>query len=241
METNLEILMRLIFIYILCEFSFQNKKIIEAKQSNNKTTKYVALAIHSLLYAIFSYVSIMKWQYWIAPITIFITHFVIDILKYNSKNHKFILFMLWQILHITVLIILWAHISSSLSSIPSYLYSILNNRNVLITIIAYLWVLKPTSIMLNIFFSRWNVKETSKGLENAGKWIGYFERTLILTSVLSSQFEMLGFLIAAKSIFRFGEFKQAKEIKITEYILIGTFASFTVAIITGYIAKILFI
>lgn len=42
--------------------------------------------------------------------------------------------------------------------------------------------------------------------------------------------------MAAKSIFRFGELNKAKEIKITEYVLIGTLASFTIATVIGFIA-----
>lgn len=68
---------------------------------------------------------------------------------------------------------------------------------------------------------------------NAGKWIGYFERILILTFILTGTTEGIGFLLAAKSIFRFGELSKAQEIKTTEYVLIGTLASFTIAIIIG--------
>ncbi len=91
--------------------------------------------------------------------------------------------------------------------------------------------MKPTSILLGLFFKRWAV--TTAGLEDAGCWIGYIERLLILTFVLTNHFEAVGFLLAAKSVFRFGELKQAKEIKVTEYVLIGTFASFTIALLVG--------
>ena len=39
--------------------------------------------------------------------------------------------------------------------------------------------------------------------------------------------------MAAKSVFRFGELNKAKEIRTTEYVLIGTLASFTIAVLTG--------
>ena len=54
----------------------------------------------------------------------------------------------------------------------------------------------------------------------------YIERILILTFVLVGSFEGVGFLLAAKSVFRFGELNKAKEIQTTEYVLIGTFAMF---------------
>jgi len=40
-------------------------------------------------------------------------------------------------------------------------------------------------------------------------------------------------LIAAKSVFRFGDLRESKNRKLTEYILIGTLLSFGIAIATG--------
>ena len=44
----------------------------------------------------------------------------------------------------------------------------------------------------------------------------------------------MAILLAAKSISRFGELSKAQEIKTTEYVLIGTLASFTIAILIGF-------
>ena len=46
-------------------------------------------------------------------------------------------------------------------------------------------------------------------------------------------------LLAAKSVFRFGELSKAQDIKTTEYVLIGTLASFTVAILVGFATLLL--
>jgi len=43
----------------------------------------------------------------------------------------------------------------------------------------------------------------------------------------------VGFLLTAKSVFRFGDLKESKDRKLTEYILIGTLLSFGIAIIVG--------
>ena len=47
----------------------------------------------------------------------------------------------------------------------------------------------------------------------------------------------VGFLLAAKSIFRFGDLKEAHDIKLTEYVLIGTLLSFGIAIITALMTQ----
>lgn len=55
----------------------------------------------------------------------------------------------------------------------------------------------------------------TQSLPNAGQWIGYIERIMILTFVLVGSFEGVGFLLAAKSVFRFGELNKAKENRTT--------------------------
>jgi hypothetical protein len=62
------------------------------------------------------------------------------------------------------------------------------------------------------------------------------ERLLVFVFIFTQHFEAVGFLIAAKSIFRFGDLKEGKELKLTEYVLIGTFLSFGLAIIISLIA-----
>lgn len=74
------------------------------------------------------------------------------------------------------------------------------------------------------------------GLTDAGTWIGYIERIIILTFILIGEYSAIGFLIAAKSIFRFsGGVKDQKERKHAEYILIGTLISFSLAILLGIV------
>ena len=106
---------------------------------------------------------------------------------------------------------------------------------------AYILMLRPSSILLGLFLNKWTpVSSNTQSLPNAGQWIGYIERIMILTFVLVGSFEGVGFLLAAKSVFRFGELNKAKEIRTTEYVLIGTFSSFTIAILTGIAIKNLF-
>ncbi|GAH37664.1 unnamed protein product, partial [marine sediment metagenome] len=73
--------------------------------------------------------------------------------------------------------------------------------------------------------------------ENAGLWIGRIERILILTFILCQRYEIIGFLIAAKSIFRLNPSSNNFSQKYIEYILLGTMMSFLVAIITGLLTN----
>jgi len=71
------------------------------------------------------------------------------------------------------------------------------------------------------------------GFKNGGMVIGYLERLLIFVFITTGQYSGIGFLVAAKSIFRFGEFKDSENRMEAEYIIIGTFLSFLYAIVVS--------
>lgn len=78
-----------------------------------------------------------------------------------------------------------------------------------------------------------------ESLKNAGKYIGWLERSLILTLLLFDQWSAIGFLAMAKSVFRFGDMSRSKDRKLTEYILIGTLLSYSIAIAVGSLTKLI--
>jgi hypothetical protein len=65
-----------------------------------------------------------------------------------------------------------------------------------------------------------------RGFATAGQLIGRLERFLIYLFVTAGHLEGVGFLVAAKSIFRFGELKDHEHRAEAEYITIGTMLSF---------------
>lgn len=67
-------------------------------------------------------------------------------------------------------------------------------------------------------------------LPRGGQLIGRLERLMIFMLVLGGQAGAIGFLIAAKSVLRFNELARDRELRIGEYIIIGTLASFAWAI-----------
>jgi len=103
--------------------------------------------------------------------------------------------------------------------------------NNLVVAIGVLLLSRPTSFLVAAFTSRWeqNLGERRDNLPGAGMWIGLIERQFIFLFVLSGHIEAVGFLIAAKSVFRFGDLKQPGDRERTEYVLIGTLLSFGIA------------
>ena len=88
---------------------------------------------------------------------------------------------------------------------------------------------------MKTIISKWDLKEYNEesSLENAGAYIGILERLFVFMFIITNHWEGVGFLIAAKSVFRFGDLSKAKDRKLTEYILIGTLLSFGLAILFG--------
>lgn len=70
------------------------------------------------------------------------------------------------------------------------------------------------------------------GLPGGGRVIGLLERGLIFALILLGQPEGVGLLIAAKSILRFGAVKDDRAA--SEYVIIGTLASFGWAVIVAH-------
>lgn len=77
------------------------------------------------------------------------------------------------------------------------------------------------------------------GLPNAGKIIGWLERTLIVTFILVGNYNGIGFILAAKGILRFGEIKEGPDRKFAEYVILGTLLSFSLSFLVGILMRYL--
>ena len=236
---TLIILIKLICAHLCSDFIFQTDGIIKGKL-NAGWKGFLYQLFHSLIHAVAAYLFIGQWANWIVPTVIFISHLLIDTVKYRFKKESLIGYIFDQACHFAVIIILWLTLFENCDSIQSSL-ELINTTKTWGIITGYVLMLKPSSILLYKFLKQWVPSTTStQSLPNAGQWIGYLERLLIMTFILMGSIEGVGFLLAAKSVFRFGELNKAKNIKTTEYVLIGTLSSFTIAILVGYAVKFLF-
>lgn len=85
---------------------------------------------------------------------------------------------------------------------------------------------------IGLLMAPWAAEITLDGLKNGGRAIGQLERGLIFLMVLGGLPEGIGFLIAAKSVLRFGTVRE--EAKLSEYVIIGTLASFGWAMLAAW-------
>lgn len=80
-----------------------------------------------------------------------------------------------------------------------------------------------------------SLEQPEKGgepMQNAGLYIGWLERFLLLTALMMQSPGTAGLILAAKAIARYPEFKSEH---FAEYFLIGTLLSFSIAVIGGVI------
>lgn len=97
-----------------------------------------------------------------------------------------------------------------------------------------------SAILIRELMSGWTESlsdSIGESLSNAGKFIGMLERLLVFIFIVTGHWEGIGFLLAAKSVFRFSDLKESKDRKMTEYILIGTLLSFSIALTVGLLLK----
>ena len=230
---NILILLKLIAAHVIGDFFLQTDKICEGKYAKGGK-RFAYLVIHSGINALLAYVFVGMWSCWEIPIVVFFTHYLIDYIKSAVGNGSVWLFVTDQLAHLAVITVLWGWLTGADLCIGC---DWLSDYRIWIVALCYMLALKPASILLGTFIAKWTPANNDKNsLPNAGAWIGYLERVLILTFMLVGCMEGIGFLLAAKSIFRFGELTKAREVKITEYVMIGTLSSFTIAILLGAVA-----
>ena len=146
-----------------------------------------------------------------------------------------------QVLHLFIIAISWLFLTSNFENIIPFIYSLFTSEVILGILIGYLLIIFPTGFLIGKATKRWQneVEDDLRknSLDAAGRYIGIFERVLVLTFILTTNFSAIGFLIAAKSILRFSDKSETGARKQTEYVLIGTLMSFTITILIGFLVR----
>lgn len=227
------LLFKFLIAHLIGDFFLQPKAWVKAKDKNKlKSLKlYFHVAIHTAL------LIILVWDtsLWLPILIISLSHFVVDTIKLylQKKKTKRIWFFIDQLLHLLIIFVVYFTLVNQSIELNNIL-----NESYLLLVFCLLFLTLPVSIIMKTIFSKWNIEKLTKGnesLKDAGQYIGILERILVFIFIISDHWEAVGFLITAKSVFRFGDLKESKDRQLTEYILIGTLISFGIAIITGII------
>ncbi|NJB82699.1 DUF3307 domain-containing protein [Wenyingzhuangia aestuarii] len=225
--------LKLILAHFIGDFVLQFDHWVKDKEQKKLKSKY--LYLHTFVHTLLMFVLVGFQKEWIG-IVLFISfsHWVIDVIKlFKPLKNKRILFFADQLAHLLVI----AAVVITTQETTIAINTLLTEQHLLLAI-AVIMLTVESSITLKVIFSLWGsalkkINKADSSLKNAGKYIGMLERLLVFVFIVLDKWEAIGFLLAAKSVFRFGDLTQAKDRLLTEYVLIGTLLSFGIAIATG--------
>ncbi|MFZ4928555.1 DUF3307 domain-containing protein [Chryseobacterium sp. Mn2064] len=230
------IFIKLILAHLLGDFILQPNSWVADKENHILKSKF--LYLHILIHIVLSLIFLWDIELWWVAVLVGITHFIIDAAKLSFQNVKTKKkwFFIDQLLHVLV-------IAGVSFYFKEFSFGFLQDQEFLKILMAVLFLTTPASIIIKILLSSWtpapdgpNAIQT-ESLTSAGKYIGILERLLVFTFITVNHWEGVGFMVAAKSVFRFSDLAQAKQRKLTEYVLVGTLLSFGLAALTGIIIK----
>ncbi|ALS33464.1 hypothetical protein PTRA_a2364 [Pseudoalteromonas translucida KMM 520] len=234
------LLVVLIIGHLLADFYWQPMSWINDR--NTRHFKAPKLYFHVLVHGLISAVIISYWEFnygWqqyssvlLATLIIMFSHYFIDIAK-SYSNKGVVPFLFDQLAHIAVLIIVSIWLTDNNSFIAA-IGKLLTNPKILWVVCGYIIILSPCAVFIRMMLERLTANFSSSGsLPLAGQSIGMLERVLMLSFILLDQFAGVGFLLAAKSVFRFGDLSASKDKKLTEYVMLGTLLSVSVTLFVG--------
>lgn len=232
------VLIQLLLAHLLGDFLLQPTAWVEAKNKKKLFSwhLYAHVVIHGLLVFFF----LGMGGAWKPALVLMVLHFGIDALKIYQqtpadKHRWFIYDQLLHILSIIVVVQMFYPIDMTVLSPTDY-------KKMLAHGTAIYFLTQPIGIIIAHFLKPWSddiSEDANASLANAGTYIGILERIFVYTFIVFGHWEAVGFLVAAKSVFRFGDLHESKNRKLTEYILIGTLISFGLAMLTGLCVKYL--
>lgn len=231
------LLFKFLVAHMLGDFFLQPKQWVKDKEK--RKLRSAKLYLHIAIHAVLLMVLVWDASLWLPIIIISISHFLIDAIKLitQKKGTKRAWFFVDQLLHMIIIFVVYYSVSDEEINIVN-----LFSEHHLLVLFCILFLTLPVSIIMKTIFSKWNIEKLTEGnesLKDAGQYIGILERILVFIFIISNHWEAVGFLITAKSVFRFGDLKESKHRKLTEYILIGTLISFGIAILIGLLYLVL--
>jgi hypothetical protein len=245
----MELLLLLITAHFIGDFYLQPTTWVTCRNTKHVKSNglWKHIGVHTFLNFLVFLICNVSWGLafvWLVVISFL--HLMADIWK-SYKDDKLSYLIIDQCIHILVIVMAWIHISYfTLAQLTTFITTHFSAKTVII-FMAYLLVCKPASVVISLALKKHtdslkNNVEMNKtmnkeiGLISAGAWIGYIERCLAISFIFMGQFAGIGFLVATKTIFRFGDLTNSKDMKLTEYMMLGTLFSYAIAIFVGWSA-----
>lgn len=238
-----KLVLPLITAHILADFGMQGDD-----EAANKSRPAVLLK-HAGIVAVLSYVLVGRLELWKVPFIMLASHALIDLVKTRMQRESLRCLAADQVAHLLVIFLLGSfYTENMLSGSVSWVFIFEPwYYKALILVSGFVLATQGGAIVVKTAMEPYvrqmrdqeeknsgGEPRTVSGLLHGGSAIGRLERALIFLLIWVGAPGGLGFLVAAKSIFRIGELKEAAQRMQTEYIMIGTLWSFAYGIAVSY-------
>ncbi|MEX0600221.1 MAG: DUF3307 domain-containing protein [Rhodothermales bacterium] len=257
-----EAILAFLAAHVTADFLLQTRRDIENKG------RISVLAKHGAIHAVLVFIFAGTWTAWFPALIISSTHVIVDLGKTRVKAKGWRAFLVDQALHgVVILLAAWLTVrfdflddslwKELFGVIYFHMIAVVAGFIVTVTAGAYFveQAVEPFLGQIRRDASRREsgrvpepahvgdgdraVHAPSRGLKHGGRTIGQLERALIFVFVLIDQYAAIGFLVAAKSIFRFGELRERSNRMEAEYIIIGTLISFLWALVAASLTRLI--
>jgi Protein of unknown function (DUF3307) len=248
MYEMIRVALALYLAHLLTDFVFQTARMVSLKRGGKISGYALHGAVHYaaaiVLTGFFVPGTLFSLRFQVAIIALTFIHLAIDWCKIaltarHSRADGALGFSIDQMMHgVTIFLTAWWIVSA-----PS-LYEMLRvlgilrrpDNKILLALVVYVGVIFGAGYLIRFLtkplMRDLKVSESHVQLSNAGMFIGWLERFLILSALFEHSPATAGLILAAKSIARYPEFKREQ---FAEYFLIGTLLSISAAIIGGVV------
>ncbi len=228
----MSLFIKLFLAHCMADFLFQPGSWIKDKREKKAMSPklFMHIGVHILCMSFL----VFNPKYLPGILVIAVLHYAIDAWKltYSTKEKALRYFLIDQSLHLLVLV----GVGEYYTGFISQLHTLENVERLLLLLLGVVLVTKASSFLIRLMIANWQPETNRKeedSLSEAGTYIGMLERLFVFGFVITGNISAVGFLLGAKSIFRFGDLTKANNRKLTEYVLIGTLLSFGLAILIG--------
>lgn len=235
-----KILIAQFIAHLLADYFAQPQCVSDKKRSDFLSSWHIY--VHAVIVFAASAAATLTWEFALWAGAIALVHFGIDVgkvaleLRMKARDESFrggrLLFFADQFLHFAVIYLAVLLYVRSGGQVPGYL-EWCTVHGLLVTA-GLLLCLKPANILVKVCLSTLKTNSAigeslqNESLQRAGRWIGSIERAITFVLVVMGHYTAMGFIIAAKSILRYGDNTHK-----TEYVLVGTLISFGLAFALG--------
>jgi len=254
------LLFLLLLGHVVGDFYAQTDEMSKERRSPDKSMRKKWLLRHGVCYAVvMAAVLFPVVQFSLRLVVIFlavsVSHIVFD---YAKRFNKWKPFIIDQILHIAMIILLWVifndHIKiwAHVVALHSNVFPIISimPANPYWVLLGILVIIRPVGCLIksNEIWDFGSIvgpsqDEATDGnvSPNSGRMIGYLERLIVIFLLLSGALGAIGFVITAKAAIRFSEINKetdkAQQRNQVEYFLIGTLLSMVCAFVVYFLIR----